>query len=455
MSQLVKITFNAVPKGTRVEMLDGREHLVVPMVMITEGVWEGSDGPLFYHGDDLKGTSSVWNHKPVVIYHPEINGVGVTACDPVILNKQGVGLILNSKYDSKNRLKAEAWLDTAKLKAVDERVLTLLEKGEPINVSTGLFVDLVPVKNGDFKGKKYEVQAKNFRPDHLAILPDKKGACSLEDGAGLLVNEASLRDISSQVRVLLAAKHGEKGRAWDGYIEEVYTNKVIFFTDWNCLHQQGYSVDYKGVVSLVGDAVPVQRVVSFVPIKNERTMNEAEKKAKVDEILTKNLGYTETDRVALLALDPGALEMISKIKTIKVEGQPVGNTGANPVPNPVQLPGTSNQSLTDYIQNAPPEIRHILNHGVVTYNQQKEAAIGLILNNPRNRFTREFLIGKELAELQAIAEMALPQAPTTPQMLTGNGANYSVAGGVVANQQPAGTQQTPVANQGLALPKTF
>jgi hypothetical protein len=37
-------------------------------------------------------------------------------------------------------------------------------------------------------GRPYNFVARNYRPDHLAILPDQRGACSIEDGCGLNTN---------------------------------------------------------------------------------------------------------------------------------------------------------------------------------------------------------------------------------------------------------------------------
>lgn len=184
----VKFTLNGAAL-TR-ETLEGKEYLVVPMAMLTEGVHAGSNGPLYYPGPELSKTPAVWNMKPIVVYHPTQNGVGVTATLPEVIETRKVGMIMNSLYDDK--LRAQAWLDEPKLKQVDNRVLEALNKGEMVEVSTGLFTDNEAVE-GEWNGEKYVAIARNYRPDHLAILPDKKGACSIADGAGLLqLNDACI-----------------------------------------------------------------------------------------------------------------------------------------------------------------------------------------------------------------------------------------------------------------------
>lgn len=185
-----KIVMNLVGK-VRQETLEGRKYTVAPCVMLTEGVHNGSQGALFYKRKELAKLPVTWNHKPVVVYHPEMNGVAVSACHPVIMESRKVGYILNSVFDDK--LRSETWIENEKADKVDKRILEALNKGEMMEVSTGLFTDNIPC-HGVFNGKEYEYEATNLRPDHLALLPDKKGACSIEDGGGLLQTNAVIED---------------------------------------------------------------------------------------------------------------------------------------------------------------------------------------------------------------------------------------------------------------------
>lgn len=189
---LESFTFNIGGTKLRHETMDGKEYVVAPMAMLTEGVHNGSNGPLFYPKEELSKTPVVWNMKPLVIYHPTANGQGVSACTPEVIEKRSVGVVMNSKFDDK--LRAEAWIDEPKCNQVDPRVMKALHKGEMVEVSTGLFTDN-EIKEGEYHGKRYVAIARHYRPDHLAILPDKKGACSISDGAGLLqLNEEQLNE---------------------------------------------------------------------------------------------------------------------------------------------------------------------------------------------------------------------------------------------------------------------
>lgn len=183
------ITLNFQARAKR-ETFQGRVYLVAPMVMLTEGVHAGSNGPLFYSAAELSKNVAAWNSKPVTIRHPVINGQGVSACDPAILEKQGVGTIKNTKWE-KGKLRADAWIDTERLQALAPTVYNTIQDGGIVEISTGLYTDNEYLQ-GHYGGKDFLYKATNFQPDHLAILPDQKGACAILDGCGLLqTNEES------------------------------------------------------------------------------------------------------------------------------------------------------------------------------------------------------------------------------------------------------------------------
>jgi len=171
----------------RRESRNGRNYVVAPMTLIVPGVLNGSDGPLYYPPEEILKNPTDWNGVPLVVYHPIRNGVPTSARDPDIAEKQEIGRVYHAAIDDDGKLKAEGWFELDAVKRVDSRILSALEKGLPIELSTGLSVDKVPGE-GTHNGKNYTYIARNYRPDHLAILPDQKGACSVKDGCGVLVN---------------------------------------------------------------------------------------------------------------------------------------------------------------------------------------------------------------------------------------------------------------------------
>lgn len=189
--------------GARRERVDGRDYIVAPVSMVVTGVLPGSQGSLYYPPDEITRSVDAWNGMPVVMNHPYEMGSPVSARHPRILSKQGVGHIYNSGYKN-NKLRAEAWIDIEKANRVDPNLVGNIERGNRIEVSTGLFTDNEP-RTGVYNGRQFTHVARNYRPDHLAILPNERGACSNDDGCGINVN-AELTDTTTvegnQVRLL-------------------------------------------------------------------------------------------------------------------------------------------------------------------------------------------------------------------------------------------------------------
>ena len=165
----------------RYTTLHGRKHVVVPLRMIKPGVLNGSRGPLYYPPDEVAKDHEAWNGMPIVINHPSVDGVSVSARHPDV-SESVVGLIFYAQILN-GVLAAEGWLDVERLQQVDARVYNRLLAGDPLEVSTGLTADYEESEFGAvINGRAYTHTVRNIRPDHLAILPDQVGACSLKDG---------------------------------------------------------------------------------------------------------------------------------------------------------------------------------------------------------------------------------------------------------------------------------
>ena len=161
----------------RCEMLEGRKHFVIDMVMLVEGTHAGSRGPIYYPANVLRNSAPLWDGRPVVVYHPDFRTSNF-AGNPLIFSRQKIGTVFHTKFD-RTRLIAEAWLDAERTKEVDNRVYEAVVHQKVLEVSTGLIV--VPNAHDDNS-------ADSLFPDHLAILPDQIGACSIADGCGLARN---------------------------------------------------------------------------------------------------------------------------------------------------------------------------------------------------------------------------------------------------------------------------
>lgn len=172
----------------RTASFNEKEHLVVPVVALVEGVvWAvNSPTPELVLAEEFSHAFPGWNGRPVVGDHPDIGGQKVSANDPHILESNSFGIIFNTEVKD-NKLTMEAWLDPSKAEKVGEDAVRVCERaknGEPIEVSVGVYMHLEN-SSGIKDGKRYEGVWRDIVPDHLAMLPEGvQGACSNEMGCG-------------------------------------------------------------------------------------------------------------------------------------------------------------------------------------------------------------------------------------------------------------------------------
>lgn len=164
----------------RREKLDGRPHLVVPVIAAPEGVMNEA----LYTAVEWRKSLPSWNGRPITIGHPfDTNGRPLSANSPD-MSKITIGHLYNVTFDGK--FKGEMWLDLDKVKRMGgdaQTAVQRLEKGQAIEVSTGLFGD-AKENRGEWNGRQYSREITNILPDHLAILLYEQGACSIQDGCG-------------------------------------------------------------------------------------------------------------------------------------------------------------------------------------------------------------------------------------------------------------------------------
>jgi hypothetical protein len=197
----------------REETYQGRRHLVVPIVMMVEGVHDGSHGPLFHPAEELGRWPGAWNGMPVVVTHPEIDGMNISANNPQIIDREKVGRVYNTRMDD-TKLRAEAWLDEERLRQVSSIALAAIRQSHPLEVSVGVFTDDDQTP-GEWNGEQYTAVARNHRPDHLALLPGGVGACSWSDGCGVRLNEKGGKmEINSELTINALRYSGTESTAW-------------------------------------------------------------------------------------------------------------------------------------------------------------------------------------------------------------------------------------------------
>ena len=406
----VRMTLNKAVK-VRNDSVAGRDYLVVPMVMLTEGVHNGSEGPYLYEASEISKRPEMWNMKPVVDYHPD----EPTATLKEVLNARQVGIIMNTQWDGKNnRLLAEAWLDEARCNKVDKRILEAVKNGQVLELSTGLFADSDETP-GKWNGKDYQGTLKNFGPDHLAILPDQVGACSIADGAGFFRNadgqEVKLspyqmthhNELTASVlrTELNKAVHAATGQYC--YVEDWSEEKsyLIYSTEKGGLYTQSYAI--KGnEVTLKGEPVEVIMKRTYEPVK-KNLQNGKEKrsmdKEKIVSQLIANKTFGDDDRKMLMGLDERVLTNILPKETPKVEPE------IPKADEPKQNAHPAKKTLDEYLAEMPAEVASTVRNAMAVEEAEKVRLIDVIQKKPNNEFKPEWLKTQDLPFLRNLSKI--------------------------------------------------
>jgi hypothetical protein len=124
-----------------------------------------------------------WAGVPVTLGHPQKDGKRISANDPAVLERHGLGTVAKPRIE-KNKLCVEALIDEARVtQLAGAAFLEALRSGEPSEVSVGCFVQ-TSQESGVCNGRPYRAVWQTLTPDHIAILADSRGACSIADGCG-------------------------------------------------------------------------------------------------------------------------------------------------------------------------------------------------------------------------------------------------------------------------------
>lgn len=209
-----------VANQIRRDTFEGREHLVAPVVAVVEKVLNDELLP----AEEIVESLIYWEGVPVPIEHP-VNELGehVSANGRDVLEAQVVGRFWNVVFDEEGaKLKGEIWIDLEKAGKVERgrEAVERLERAERgdalVEVSTAYFREL-EMMPGEFAGVNFEGVQRNIRPDHLALLLDSVGACSVADGCGTPRTNKE-EDVKANVRgtARRPSFQGTEDTAWTG-----------------------------------------------------------------------------------------------------------------------------------------------------------------------------------------------------------------------------------------------
>ena len=443
----------------RKETLLGRTYWVAPCTLIVPGVLDGSNGKKLYTANEMAKTEHLWNDIPLVLEHPKENGKFISARSrPDVLSQCQLGRVYNVNMTSAG-LEGEAWFDYKITKAKEPQIIANLKAGTNMELSTGLQTeDVAAPANSKFNGVKYDLIATNHKPDHLAILMTKQGACSLKDGCGVHVNEQgspingnelSHDQLRGAFRTLLSSQFTQAEPSF--YIYDVYDSYFVF-EQGSKLYQMRYSKTETGVALLDETPVEVVRKVSFSPVTNQKE-SDMSKKALIDDLVTNGCGcWTEEDRATLEGMSEDRLTSLvansKETKQLQIvaneakKGITVGKATAkfdakkgkfvvNQAPEededeeggdaeevPTRHKTTVNSkkdkelTLNEWLKDAPAAARSAVKNAISLEKNEKRRLVSLLTANVAEddrEAKAEKLMKKDLEDLQEMVEL-LPTA---------------------------------------------
>ena len=430
----------------KVKTFKNKKYLVVPVIMMKEGVHSGSQGPLLHTAEELGKCTACWNGIPIVVHHPEVEGNSVSANDPEVLTSYQIGIVFNTKMDD-DKLKAEAWIDEAVAKAKFPLVLAYINQGKALEVSVGVFPDEVE-ESGEWNGEQYIGIATNLRPDHLALLPGERGACSWSDGCGIRTNKYKNNEMTTEekttdkkegnqliVNITTYIKMGYQElmsrlyrmvdamdiRSQDRTIEtnsleEVYDGYIVYRRNYYTTpssqpkyFQQPYSIDTNNELTFDGPAVEVVKNLTYTK-KNINTNKGGTKmernkpcsgckEDKIDRIIANKASqFTEEDRELLNNMEETVLE---KMLPVEVK-EPITLNKEKGITSEeaIKLLTASFKTTEDYLKIVPEEVREQIQTGL---NLNKERRTQLI-QNIVNHAEKDSITAAEL-ETYSITEL--------------------------------------------------
>lgn len=317
MEKLVANLSGPVRSGT----LYGHSYLIAPATLLVPGVLNGSQGPLYYPPDEVGRNVTAWDGMPILVNHPQ---TPVSARTPEVLNAQGIGTILNARFSGS--LKADLWFDAERTKAVDPSVYDALLNGQKIELSTGLSVEneaTEGVHNTPEGPVAYRAIARNYRPDHLAILPNSVGACSLRDGCGVNNAEMSQDEVRTALDEAVRKRFGGTTEMTAVWVSDVYPDYLIYRTD-DGLYRIGYSFQDGKAVLAEGEPKKVRQRTIYEEVSNVdghvgssytsnvKGLASMDRKKVIDELIANSCCWAEEDRKELEAMTDNQLQRVKE-----------------------------------------------------------------------------------------------------------------------------------------------
>jgi hypothetical protein len=470
------LTANLARAKVQKRTIHGREFLVAPITILAPGVLNGSKGALYYPPEEIARNHADWNGIPILINHSTVNGQSVSGRDPKVWESQGVGHVYNSRITRDGRQVVDGYFDAAALKRINSDVYQRILSGQPVSVSTGLFTQNEPAKGSDHRGRPYTYVARGYKPDHLAILPDQPGACSIEDGCGVLINmktdnafcptgpgggvdpscgkddeggggpDETYKAAIDRTQKEMEGLNKKLKKEPDDTKRETLLRRIRAASEENMMARRGYEKNPDGKWS---DSQQKGRTNNHAKTHNlgGRQMTPKQKKEIVDGLISNcDCGWGEDDRETLNGFSEEKLQAMDTYRKTSVRNAELVANAEEMVKKGMadeeevcneddeeckakegekKMPMAMNAE--DWLKTAPAEIQEAVRESMEITNREREQLIANLTDGLKDKApVVNALKGKPLTELRALQALARRQ-PT---------ANWSGAAGATTNTAP-------------------
>lgn len=394
---------------------NGKDFLVVSGVPAREQVMNTYLVPAHDLMRSLKG----WNGVPITIQHPKLNDRSANVPDPDVAV---IGRFYNAVWDAdNNRMVGEYWIETEEAgKYVEgQAILARINEGLPLETSTGYYADDEQTA-GEHAGKAYKTIHRNLLPDHIAILTNEVGACSLQDGCGVnrnvavtncecdcaYHNEASFDQTISALRQSFDETFNPSAERqavmFASWVREVYPTYLIVEADGK-LYKVGYEKTESGMTFTPREGWK-QVEMQYVEVEAQSTINHSRDADPVLIPPQKETTMKFDELQALLAkkgiavtVNGDDITVEGELETPAVEGLSADDVAALKTLAGLKL----NQKALDGINQLPAliEMAHNVEAG---RKAEKENLVAIMFSNAANVLSKDELEAMPLPVLQKL-----------------------------------------------------
>lgn len=424
----------------RRETHGGVDYLIAPVTAIIEGVLNER----FVPAAVIEASTYSWQGTPVPLGHPQENGAYISANTPE-LTANSPARFWNPYFEN-GALKGEIWIDVQRARSLGGdawETVQRIEQGELIECSTGYYADEIG-QLGIYGGKRYQSVVTAIYPDHLAVLLNETGACSVVDGCGVLANQEDVMpkendcdckivtvnlefSLSDQEQLVYEAwyklKYPEYGmhtpveQMLEGRIIKVYSDRVDV-SRLDGLWAYPYTIGEDGAISF-GDPQQYQLTANQAGFMQSiiglvHQVFRSSKEASVKDKLIQNLLANKRNKFTkeqLEAFDEKTLQALSEMTETAAETPaPAPSSTPAPSPTPATSETPSNEApawakaLTDKIEAQGKQIEQLAGQLTANAAKERQPVIDFITANS-DLFKAEELQAKPMDELERIKQL--------------------------------------------------